>query len=91
MTITYNASSNSMKDYVIANLYKIKEENLTQAEYWYSASPNKSEPTINIKDVFLLVSSIKEVINKDFDKIKKLTKYLKNVANILNILELPII
>lgn len=90
ITITYNATPNSIKDYILNSLYKVNEENLGTADNWYSSFPNKSKPWVNVKDILILVSNIKIVINKDFDKIKKLTKYLKNVASILNILELPI-
>jgi DNA-directed RNA polymerase len=46
---------------------------------------------VNMKDLFILVSFIKQIVMTDFEKIKKLTKYLKNIATILNILELPIV
>lgn len=45
---------------------------------------------ISDKDVSLLISCLIYIIQNDFTKIKKLSKYLKNVACLLNILELPI-
>lgn len=57
---------------------------------WYSTSDKKSGLRINDKDLFLLISSLKYIITNDFEKIKKLSKYLKNVATLLNTLELPI-
>lgn len=38
-----------------------------------------------------MVKCIQDIVIKDFEKIKRLSKYLKIVATILNILELPII
>ncbi len=44
ITITYNATSNSIKDYILNSLYKVNEENLGTADNWYSSFPNKSKP-----------------------------------------------
>ena len=37
-----------------------------------------------------MISSLQYIISNDFEKIRKLIKYLKNIATLLNLLELPI-
>lgn len=77
-----------MKKYLAENLVRMdcnkNETNL------YSTSEKNTKSMINDKDIYLLISCLKYIINTDFEKIKKLSKYLKNVANLLNMLELPI-
>jgi DNA-directed RNA polymerase len=46
---------------------------------------------INNKDIALLVTTIKIIVENDFEKIKKLMKYLKNIATILTNIGLPIV
>jgi hypothetical protein len=98
MTIPYNASHRSMKSYLGDALYIIRYEDGVS---WYSTHSGdqlniidlaeiNNKPIINDCDLSLLISSIKEIIDNDFLKIKKLTKYLRNIANIMNMLELSL-
>lgn len=90
MTIPYNSSRNSMKKYIAESLSFVEYDGTYS---WYTAS-NDTEAdnklTINNKDIFLLIRSLQNIITNDFEKIKKLGKYLKNIASLLNTLELPI-
>lgn len=88
MTIPYNSSSKSMKNYLASSLYLTncnKDDTL-----WYSPTEKDTKNFINLKDLYLLISCLKYIIDNDFEKIKKLRKYLRNVATLLNALELPI-
>lgn len=88
MTLPYNASHNTMKN-------DFKEE-LEQLEYdkenkccWYDDN-SKAGNFINTHDISLLITTIKRIIEHDFTKIVKLTKYLRNVAKLFNVLNLSI-
>lgn len=85
MTITYNASDISMVDYIKSNLYEVPKKSSYNVT-WLASTENSKKHLVNMKDLFTLVSLIKQIVISDFEKIKKLTKYLKNVATILNIL-----
>lgn len=89
MTLTYNATDIAMVDYIKQNLYLTdsKSDDTT----WFAVSEDNKDNLVTLKDLFLIVSLIKQITLSDFVKIKKLTKYLKNVATLLNILELPIV
>ena len=89
MTIPYDVSQMNMKKYK-DNLFlveEIKEDKL----YWYSKSDKQLKPLINNKDIHLLVTSIQHIVTIDFEKTKKLMKYLKNIATVCTLLGLPII
>ena len=88
MTIPYNSSSRSMKNYLASNLIIVDHKK--DDTIWYSTCGSNTKYIINNKDLFLLISSLKYIITNDFEKIKKLSKYLKNVATVLTTLELPI-
>lgn len=89
MTLPYNSSARSMKKYLAASLVRTDlRENDT---FWYSASESQTKPIISDHDLYLLISSLRYIIDNDFEKIRKLTKYLKNIATILNCLGLPIV
>lgn len=88
MTIPYNSSAQSMKNYLVSNIH-LTDCN-THGVSWYSASDGDTNSFINDRDLYLLIACLKYIISNDFVKIKKLAKYLKNVAEILNALELPI-
>lgn len=90
MTIPYNASSRSMRKYIKDNLHLVEQKNVDNLS-WYSKSDKQTKPWINNKDVLVLISSIQAIIHNDFEKIKKLMKYLKNIATIFTILGLPIV
>lgn len=62
----------------------------TDTGNWYCSSEGDKKNIINDSDLYLLISSLQYIINNDFQKIRKLTKYLNKVAELLNILELPI-
>lgn len=87
MTIPYNSSRRSMKKYIAESLVKM-DYNKDKTS-WYSTSEKQTKSRINDKDLYLLISCLKYIINTDFEKIKKLSKYLKNVASLLNKMELP--
>lgn len=97
MTIPYNVSTRSMIDYVKSCLYlvDIKDEDKDKDEdedkiFIYSASESECKPWVLGEDIKLLVADIRSIILKDFNKIKRMTKYLKNIATVLTALELPI-
>ena len=90
MTIPYNASSLSMRNYIKSNLYLVEQSNDNNLS-WYSKTDKESKPWINNKDILLLVRCIQNIVNNDFVKIKKLMKYLKNIATILTLIGLPIV
>ena len=89
MTLPYNASASSQTKYLVEDLHAFDCDKETKI-MWYSGCENNSKPRINSRGAYLVVSSIKYVIHRDFEKINKLSKYLKNIAKLLNILELPI-
>ncbi len=88
MTIPYNSSPRSMKYYLAECLVRLDKGK--QDETWYSDSIKNTKIVINESDLWLLIKSLKFIMENDFEKIKKLIKYLKNVAVLLNMLELPI-
>lgn len=87
----YNSSITAMKKYLAESL--VKTDSREDKTSWYSATAteNKNKPVINDYDLYLLISSLRYIIDNDFVKIRKLTRYLKNVATILNVLGLPIV
>lgn len=88
MTIPYNSSEKAMEKYLAESLVKLDcNDDKTSL---YSTCENSTKSRINDKDLYLLISCLKFIIANDFEKIKKLSKYLKNIANLLNTLELPI-
>ena len=89
MTMPYNSSARSMKKYLAESLVKIdcKQDDTS----WYSVTEARTKTVINDYDLYLLISSLRYIIDNDFGKIRKLTKYLKNVATMLNFLGLPIV
>lgn len=87
MTIPYNSTTGSMKKYLAESLVRLNCNK--QDGPWYSTSENNKQK-INYKDLFLLIKCLKTIIHNDFEKIKKLGKYLLNIAKLLNLLELPI-
>lgn len=66
MTIPYNSSNKSMKDYITENLVRVDcdEDDLN----WWSISEDDSTNRLNDKDIYLLVKSIKDIIKKWFWK-----------------------
>lgn len=92
MTIPYNASHQNMVKYITSSLFLVEEETKDK-DVWYSKTSKEEglSPLISLKDISLLVSSIMFIIHNDFEKIKKLMKYLRNVATILTMLNLPVI
>ena len=89
MTMPYNSASGSQVDYLVEDLYSFDYDPETKTQ-WYSVSPENTEPRNSNKDAYLAVSSVKYIIDSDFERIRKLSKYLSNVAKLFNILELPI-
>lgn len=88
MTIPYNSSHKSMKKYLAESL--VRADSNINDQTWYCVSEKDDKNLINDKDLRLLISSLQFIIKNDFEKIKKLSKYLKKVAELLNLLELPI-
>lgn len=89
MTMPYNSSVRAMKKYLAESL--VMTDSKEDKTSWYSASDSQNKPLINDFDLYLLISSLRHIIDNDFMKIRKLTRYLKNVATILNVLGLPIV
>jgi DNA-directed RNA polymerase len=89
MTIPYNASARSMGKYIKDSLVCVYKDN--EDVYWWSYSEKNKKNKVNYDDINLLVTTLKSVINNDFEKIKKLTKYLKNIASVLTSIGLPIV
>lgn len=88
MTIPYNVSVRQMQKYISECLTPI--ESLKDGKIiWYSTS-DKDKNLINTKDISLLIHCLNKIINEDFEKIKKLSKYLKNIATLFITLNLPI-
>ncbi len=90
MTIPYNASHLNMRKYIMDSLHLIEFESENK-ELWYSKSEKDTKTSISSRDISLLVTCIHHIIHNDFEKIKKLMKYLRNIATILTILGLPIV
>jgi len=88
MTLPYNASSSSMKEYLVNGLERsVFDENIR--EYWYYSSEDVSKK-ISDSDAAYLIKTIRKVLIHDYEKIGKLINYLKNIATLFNTLELPI-
>ena len=90
MTIPYNSSNRSMQNYLADSLVILEDYDTDDKISWYSDSEKNRKTVINDKDIILLINSLRFIIEQDFERIKKLIKYLKNVAGILNMMELPI-
>jgi hypothetical protein len=93
MTIPYNSSHKSMMKYLAESLVRVDNTDTntdTDTGNWYCSSEGDKWNIINDSDLYLLISSLQYIINNDFQKIRKLTKYLNKVAELLSILELPI-
>ena len=90
MTIPYNASQQNMRKYISNNLYLVEKESDDTIE-WFSKCEKLTKPFINNKDISLLVSCIYKIIHGDFEKIKKLMKYLRNIATVLTLIGIPIV
>ena len=88
MTVPYNSASRSMKKYIADSL--VRMDSNKDKTSWYSICETSTKSMINDRDLYLLIKSIKFIIYNDFEKIKKLSKYLKNIAILFNSLELPI-
>lgn len=88
MTIPYNVSTRQMHNYItecLSPIESLKENNIM----WYSSS-EKDKSLINTNDISLLIHFLNKIINEDFEKIKKLSKYLNNIATLFITLNLPI-
>lgn len=77
-----------MKKYITEYLHRVDYNEGEQA--WWSLSEESTKEMLSDKDLYLLVKTIRYIINNDFKKIKNLSKYLINIAKLLNVLELPI-
>jgi DNA-directed RNA polymerase len=91
MTIPYNVSRYSMRKYITEGLHLVEKDLSKDKISWYSKTEKGSKPHISYDDITVLTESIYSIINTDFEKIKRLMKYLRNVATILSVLGLPII
>ncbi len=78
MTIPYNATQRSMKKYFVDSLKLKSYDEVNKMNIYTDGKDN----TINDKDATLLIDCVKDVIFNDFNKIKKLIKYLKNVGTL---------
>lgn len=89
MTIPYNATPRSMRKYLVSEMEFVRNADKLS---WYSQKDDQKQINlINNKDITLLMDVIQHIINNDFEKIKKLIKYLANIATALTLLGLPIV
>ena len=95
MTIPYNASTRKMVGYITELLIKddssksISENN--SDKIWFSHPEDTSKSNkLEYKDLYLLVSKIKDLLDRTAPKIAKLKQYLKDIASICTKLELHI-
>lgn len=78
MTIPYNVSDMSMKKYLKDCLHK-KQDSINNRINWYSTCKTFKGTLINDNDISLLIDCLTNIIRGDFEKIKKLIKYLKTL------------
>lgn len=78
-----------MKKYLTDILHQVRYDEDNKV-FWYSDNSNNTDMLINDNDCRLLITCITNIIFNDFEKIKKLSKYLMNVAKLFNTIELPI-
>ena len=101
MTIPYNATKRSMKDYLVETLEQIELDvnsdsgddgmlrNKKANLFAYGNSNNKNNVVYD-SDIVILINIIYKIIMNDYERIKRLCMYLKNVATLFNKLDLPI-
>ena len=88
LTIPYNVTPKSMKKYLTDGL-KLLDYDKDNSCHWYTDNVNHNNQ-INDHDALLLITVLRNMVFNDFEKIKKLSKYLINVATLFNSLQLPI-
>lgn len=69
MTLTYNSSVRSMQKYISENLIKVNDKD-DKCDMYTDNIKNKGR-YVRSKDIFLLVTNIKYIVDNDFEKIKK--------------------
>lgn len=90
MTIPYNATSRKIVE-DMTNLLIRRQEKVGDIETeWFIHPDDKSNKKLSYKDLFLLVSSIKLVLDKIAPKITKLQDYLQKIAEVCTKLEIHI-
>jgi len=87
MTLPYNARHMSMQKYIRG---QFEDCGCDKENKLYCYTDNSKKLYINNNDIPLLTILLRNVVFVDFEKIKKLSRYIVNVAKLLNILELPI-
>lgn len=90
MTIPYNATLKSMIKYIKEHLELVGCDELTKVCWYCVPNDSRKKVTINDNDIVLMAKCINNIIFGDFEKIRRLAKYLKNVATLFNKLNLPI-
>lgn len=92
MTIPYNASSRKMVDY-IAEMLVTHNEKIGDEYYTHFSHPRDSSPKkfkLTYKDLNILVTDLKAVLDKKAPKIAKLKEYLKKIAALCTELKIHI-
>ena len=91
MTIPYNVSTLNMVKYIKEHFINICEDKNKWSIYDLIYQ-HKEDPNIILsnKDIYLLASSLREVLFSNFPRLKLLVLYLKTVAKIFNKLDLHI-
>lgn len=64
MTIAYNSSVKAIKNYLTDILVKLDCNEGDKS--WYSTSESNSKYKISDKDLYLLITTLKSIINNDF-------------------------
>ena len=91
MTIPYNATTKKMVEYITEILIKKTRKTGDTEMVWFSHPQDLSTTKeLSYKDLYLLVNSIKTVLDKTSPKIAKLKDYLRKIAKICTELELHI-
>lgn len=90
MTIPYNATSRKIVEDMTNLLIRTQEKVGDIETEWFIHPDDKSNKKLSYKDLFLLVSSIKLVLDKIAPKIMKLQDYLQKIAEVCTKLEIHI-
>lgn len=90
MTIPYNATSRKIVEDMTNLLIRVKEKVGDIETEWFIHPSDVSKKKLSYQDLFLLVSSIKVVLDKIAPKITRLQNYLYKIAEVCTKLEIHI-
>lgn len=89
ITIPYNSTSNSMKNYIIEYLERVGWDEESKC-LWFQDKGTNISNKVSSNDIHLLINSISTIIENDFRMIRKLIHYLSYEATVCNKLHIPI-